>query len=265
MADKPNYLKEALALNAHKLLLLAGVVISVGGLWRGSVVPLLLFAVAEGFYVLVLPALPGFRAFVDRAHAEEAAHRFAVDLERIASKLSPNAKSRLDGVNRMRSKILDALRAMNAPDSMARDWQVKLDELSSAALRILVAVDGTRVEGRDQRFLESQIKELEAEVAQASAGPARSAKEQRLDLLRKRAGGTDLLKEQREAAVTQFETLEDLLKELQDQALAGRDAAAFGQRLGTLQAQIDAVGETVGALDRHREISSELAPFKADK
>ncbi|MBI5543286.1 MAG: hypothetical protein HY901_05320 [Deltaproteobacteria bacterium] len=265
MPDKPNYFREAVGLPAHKVLLLVGVVASLAGLWRGHGWPLLAFLVAEAFYLFILPTLPAFRAWVGRNKAGEAAHQKAINLDRIASRLSPNAKARLDGVTRVRGKVLDSMHAMSAPDSMLRDWTVKLDELVNAALRILVAVDGTRVDDRDQRFLQSEIKDLEAEVAKANEGPAKAAKQQRLDLLKKRAGGTGLLKEQREAAVTQLETLEDLLKDLQDQALAGRDAAAFGQRMASLQVQIQAAGETVAMLDRQSETSSELAVLKAGK
>jgi hypothetical protein len=80
-----------------------------------------------------------------------------------------------------------------------------------------------------------------------------------------RSGGRGRLAQQREAAVAQFETLEDLLRELQDQALAGRDSAAFGARLATLSAQVEAMGETVAELDRAAETSSELAAFEAGK
>ena len=265
MADKPDYFREAAGLNAHKLVLVVGGLASLLGLWRCSLWPLALLAVAEVVFLVVLPALPGFRAWVDRQKADQGAHAKAVDLERIATRLSPNAKSRLDGVTRMRGKILDALKAMDAPDSMQREWGAKLALLTNASLRILVAVDNTRVEDRDTRFLDGEIKELEAELASLADGPAKSAKQQRLEVLRKRAGGTGLAKEQREAAVTQFETLEDLFKELLDKALTGRDAAAFGARLQSLQAQIEAAGETVAALDRAAETSAELAALKAAK
>lgn len=265
MPDKPNYFREAVGLPAHKLLLFVGIVASLGGLWRGHTWPLLVFAAAELFYLLVLPLLPPFRAWIDRRDAEEKAYQRRVDLERIATRLSPNAKARLDGAVRMRGKILDAIKAMSAPDSMERAWKAKLDELMNAALRILVAVDSTRADDRDQRLLDTEIKELEAEVGKLNDGPAKAAKAQRLELLKKRAGGTGLLREQRDAAVTQFETLEDLLKTLLEQALAGRDAAAFGQRLEMLSAQVEAAGETVAALDRHAETASELAALKANR
>jgi len=265
MSHKPDYLRAALALPAHKLLLVVGAVAAAAGLWRGHLWPLALFALAELAFVLVLPALPAFRAFVDRGAAEEAAHQKAVDLERVALKLSPNARSRLDGVQRTCARIMDALKAMDAPASMERAWGAQLGELSGAALRILVAIDQTRVEGRDERFLAAQIEELQGELARAGDGPAKAAKEQRLEVLKRRAGGAGPLREQREAAVTQFETLEDLLKELLDQAVAGRDASAFGRQLQALQARAEALGETVAALDRRRESAAELALLKADE
>jgi len=275
MADKPNYLREAARLPAHKLCVVLGIVATVLGLtrachgnvclWPGSLWPLGLFVVAEVIFLVVLPALPGFRAYIDRLKAEEEAHRRAVDLERIATRLSPTAKSRLDGVMRLRGRILDSLKTMSAPDSMQREWQVKLAELTSASLRILVAVDNTRIDDRDTRLLDSEIKELTAELAGLADGPAKSAKVQRLEVLRKRAGGSGVVKEQPEAAVTQFEIIEDLLKTLLDQALVGRDSAAFGGRLQSLQTQIEAAGETVAALDRGAETAAELAALKAAK
>lgn len=263
MSDKPSYLSVALGLMIHKALLLAGAVGTVFGLWRGTWAFFFLFLAVETFYVLVLPLLPGFRRWVDQAHADETAHRKAVDLERIAGKLSPNAKSRLDGVTRTREKILDAVKTMGAPEPMLAEWRAKLDELVNASLRILVAIDGTRVDDRDTRLLDSEIKDLKAELAKAPDGPAKAAKAQRLEVLERRAGGRGMLAQRREAAVTQFETLEDLLKELQDQALAGRDSAAFGERLTKLSAQVEAAGETVKMLDQASETSSELAQLKA--
>lgn len=65
--------------------------------------------------------------------------------------------------------------------------------------------------------------------------------------------------------MTQLETLEDLLEDLLSQALAGRDAAAFGERLQGLSAQLDAMGDTVAALDRQAGTSAELAELKATK
>ncbi|HEY3449144.1 MAG TPA: hypothetical protein VGK67_22495 [Myxococcales bacterium] len=265
MSDKPSYLSVALGLNLHKAILLAGAVGTVFGLWRGTWAFFFLFLAVEAFYLLALPLLPGFRRWVDQTHASEAAHQKAVDLDRIAGKLSPNAKARLDGVTRTREKILDAVRTLNAPEAMEREWRAKLDELVNASLRILVAIDGTRVDDRDTRLLESEINDLKAELAKLPDGPAQAAKAQRLEVLERRSGGKGKLAEQREAAVTQFETLEDLLKELQDQALAGRDSAAFGQRLAKLSAQIEAAGETVAALDRASETSSELAALRAGK
>lgn len=263
MPDKPNYFQEAVGLPYHKAFVLAAVIGSAAGLWRGSYVPLFVFGIAELIFLLVVPGLPGFRRRIDAQKAAEAAHVKAVDLDRIASKLSPNAKARLDGVVRQRQKILDALRTMSAPESMEREWRAKLDELVNAGLRLLVAVDGTRVDDRDVRFQDSELKELREAIAKLADGPAKAAKQQRLELLEKKAGGTGRLRDQREAAVTQFETLEDLLDELQAQALAGRDAAAFGQRLGQLSTQVEALGETVAALDKASETSSELNVLKA--
>ncbi|MGC4116604.1 MAG: hypothetical protein QM765_18940 [Myxococcales bacterium] len=263
MSDKPSYLSVALGLMQHKAILLAGVVGTVFGLWRGTWAFFFLFLAVEAFYVLVLPLLPGFRRWVDESYAAEAAHKKGLALERIAAKLSPNAKSRLDGVTRMRERILDSIKVMNAPDAMQREWRAKLDELVNASLRILVAIDGTRADDRDARLLDSELKDLKAELAKLPDGPAKAAKAQRLEVLERRAGGRGLLAQQREAAVTQFETLEDLLKELQEKALSGRDSAAFGERLTQLSTQIEAAGDTVAALDRAAATSSELAVLKA--
>jgi hypothetical protein len=265
MDEKPNYFRVATGLPAHGVVLVFGTIGSLVGLFRGLYWPLLLFGAAEAFYLLILPSLPPFRSFVDARAAAEKAHRLAVDLERIAGKLSPNAKSRLDALNRTRDRILDALRAMGAPQDMERQWRARLDEVAGAALRLLVAVDSTRVDDRDQRLLDSEVRELHEEIAKGGDGPAKAARQQRLELLEKRAGGTGLLKEQRDAAVVQFETLEDLFKELSVQALAGRDAQAFSQRLQGLQAQIDAASQTVAALDRHAATSSELAELKVTR
>lgn len=265
MGEKPNPFAVAARHPVHGVLLLIGSVAAVAGLFHGSFWPVAAFAAAETFYLLVVPVLPPFRAWVDRTHAQEMAHRKTVDLERIASKLSPNAKSRLDGISRVRAKILDAMRTMNAPDSMTRDWRVRLDELRSAALRILVAIDTNRADAREERMLASEIRDLETEVSARGDGPAKAAKVQRLALLKKRAGAAGLVGEQREAAITQLETLEDMLKEILDQALAGRDSESFGRRLESLSAQVEAVRETVSALDQHAETVSELAVFKAGR
>ncbi len=265
MSDQPGYLAVALGLPVHKALLLAGALGAAVGLWRGSWAFLFLFLAVEALYLLVLPLLPGFRRWVDRGRAAEAAHRAAVDLERVAARLSPNAKSRLDGVVRTREKILDAVKALSAPEPMQREWRARLDELVNASLRILVAIDGTRADERDARLLDSEIADLRAELAKLPEGPAKAAKAQRLEVLERRSGGRGKLAEQREAAVTQLETLEDLLKELQDQALAGRDSAAFGEQLTRLSAQVEAAGETVAALDHAAATSSELAMLRAGK
>ncbi len=265
MRDQPSYLKEAAASPTNKLILAVGAIACVGALFRGHSWPLLVLLAIEAFVVLVLPLLPCFRASVDKRLAEERTHRRAVELEKIALRLSPNAKSRLDGINRLQGRILDAVRTLDAPEAMAAQWRVRLAELVNAALRLLVAIDTTRADGRDARFLSSEVETLASEVAKLPEGPVRAAKEQRLSVLQKRAGGATGLAEQREAAVTQLETLEDLLEDLLSQALAGRDAAAFGERLQGLSAQLDAMGDTVAALDRQAGTSAELAELKATK
>ncbi|MFN7134876.1 MAG: hypothetical protein ACK4N5_22540 [Myxococcales bacterium] len=259
MNDKPDYYAVARRSPVHGAILFAGIIASIAGLFRGTWWPFAFFAVVELVYFFVVPATPWYRRKVDVEHAEELLRQRALELERIANALSPNAKSRLNGIVRLKGKILDSLKTLGEKTSLETEWTVRLDGLVNAALRILVAVDGTRADDRDARHLESQIKELHAELARLNDGPAKAAKQQRLEVLQRRSGGLGFTREQREAAIVQLETIEDLLQEMLATGLSGRDAGAFGERIGKLQAQIEAATESVGALDRHAELQAELA------
>ncbi len=264
MRQKPNYFSIAVKHQYHGALLVALGVAAAVGLFRGSWKPFLFFAAAEVLYLVLVPRLPGFRRACDREAASDEARRLIADRERIAQKLSQVAKSRYDGILRLRQQILDGMRTLSASEALQDEWKPKLDALVAAALRILVAADATRADDRDKRLLESDVRTLEAEIAKLSpGGPARAAKEQRLELVRRRLADFSKVWEQREAAVTQLDTLEDLLKDLLTQGLAARDAAAFGQRMDALSAQIQAAGESVAMLDRHAETEAELATYRS--
>lgn len=259
MKDQPDYFAHARKSPVHGAILFTGIVASGAGLWRGTAWPLVVFVVVELLYLFVLPATPPYRRRLDIEHAAERKRQRALELERIAGKLSPNAKSRLNGINRLRDRILDGLKTLGEESALEREWTVRLEQLVNAALRILVAVDATRADDREQRHLQRQYDELRAELETMKDGPAKAAKSQRLEVLGKRLGGLGLTREQREAAIVQLETIEDLLQEMLSTNLSGRDAEAFAQRITTLQAQIEAAGDSVGALDRHAELTAELA------
>ncbi len=258
MADKVDYFKEAVRHPLHQALIAAGVIAAVASLWRGTFWPLFFFALAEGAYLVLAPRWPPFQRACDRAAALAAMERRKLDLERVASRLSPTAKSRLDGVLRTKARILDSMKTLSPSDPLGRLWESRLDSLGDAALRILVAVDSNRADDRQQRGLQSDVQELEAELAGLADGAAKKAKLQRLELARRRLGAFSGLKDQREAAVAQLETLEDLLSELLAQGLAGRDDEAFAQRMDALSAQVQAAGESVAALDRAAGSEDEL-------
>jgi hypothetical protein len=265
MREKSNYLKEAAAHPTHRLFLIVAAIASVAGLWRGSAWPLVLFAIAEALVLLVVPRLPAFRQSCDQRHAEEREHQRRVELEQIASRLSPNAKSRLDGIVRTRNQILDSLRTLSESRALEATWAPRLASIESAALRILVSVDSTRADARDRRFLESDVKELEAKVAAMPEGAARAAQAQRLELARRRVADQAKIEDQRQAAIAQLETIEDLLQDLLSRGLAGRDSEAFAGRIDGLALQIDASSESVASLDRHAETEAELAALKSGR
>lgn len=258
MAEKPDYFKEAVRHPLHQALIAAGVIALVASLWHGALWPVLLFAALEAAYLVIAPRWPPFQRSCDQAAAKEATDRRKLDLERIASRLSPAAKSRLDGILRQRARALDTMKALSPGDPLGRLWEARLDSLSDAALRILVAVDSNRADDRQLRALQSDVQDLEAEIAGLSDGAAKKAKLQRLELARRRLGGFSGLKDQREAAIAQLETLEDLLSELLAQGLTGRDSDTFAQRMDALSAQIQAAGESVAALDRTAGSEDEL-------
>jgi hypothetical protein len=261
---KPDYFRLATRHRYHGALLVAFAIGSLAGWWHGSWVPFLVLGAAELLYLFVVPNHPAFRRACDRELAGDEARARARDLERIAGKLSQVAKSRYDGIVRLRQQILDAMKTLGASEALQAQWKPKLDALVNQALRILVAVDATRADDRDKRLLESDVRQLEQEIAALPAGgAAKAAKQQRLELARQRLADFATTWDQREAAVTQLDTVEDLLKELLAQGLNGRDAAAFGQRLDRLSAQIAAAGESVAALDRHSENHDELAELKS--
>jgi hypothetical protein len=258
MAEKPNYFKEAIRHPVHQALAAAGVIALVASLWHGVFWPVLFFALAEGAFLAVAPRWPPFRRACDRAAAQEASRQRGLELERIAARLSPTAKSRLDGILRQKTRILDSMKTLSAGDSLGRLWEARLDALGDAALRILVAVDANRADDRHQRALQVDVQELEAEIAGLAEGAAKNAKRQRLELAQKRLGGFSGLRDQREAAIAQLETLEDLLGDLLAQGLSGRDSAAFAERMDALSAQVQAAGESAAALDRAAGSEDEL-------
>lgn len=263
MREKPNYLKEAAAHPWNRAALLAAAVASVVGLWQGTPWVLVACLAAEALYLLIVPLLPAFRRACDQEVEKKRARCRAVELEQIAARLSPNAKSRLDGIVRAREKILDSLRSLAEARSLEQQWTGRLDALVASALRILVAVDASRADERDRRFHQSEVKQLRAEVAGLpEESAARAAKAQRLELAEKRLAAFAKLQDGREAAIAQLETVEDILQDLLAQGLAGRDAGAFAGRIDALAAQIAAAGESVAELDRHAETEAELAALK---
>jgi hypothetical protein len=262
MREQPDYFKEAVRNPYHQAILVAGVIAIVAGLWIHTWWPLLLVGIGEVAYLIVVPASPKFRRACDRAAAQEASTQRKVELERVASRLSTAAKSRYDGIQRQRSRILDSMKSLSSSDALGREWELRLDSLCDAALRILVSVDAIRADDRDGRLLQTDVQDLEAETAKLPEGAARAAKLQRLELARKRLAGLGGLKDQREAAVAQLETVEDLLQDLLTKGLSGRDSAAFASRIDALTAQVEAAGESVAALDRAAEGEAELAQLK---
>ncbi len=259
MREQPDYFKEAVRHTYHQVILVAGLMAMVAGLWHHAWWPFLLVAVVEVAYLLVMPASPQFRRTCDRAAAREASYQRKVDLERIATRLSTAAKSRYDGVLRQRSRILDAMKTLSSSDPLGSEWEARLDSLGNAALRILVSVDANRADDRQGRLLQADVEELEAQIAKLPEGPPRAAKQQRLELARKRLSSQGALKDQREAAVAQLETIEDFLQDLLAKGLSGRDSAAFAARIDALTAQAEAAGESVAELDRSAEDEAELA------
>lgn len=263
MREKPNYLKEAAAHPWNRAALLTAAVASVVGFWQGTPWVLVACVAAEALYLIVVPLLPSFRRACDRELETQRARRRALELEQIASRLSPNAKSRLDGIVRTREKILDSMRSLAEARSLEQQWIGRLDALVRSALRILVSVDSTRADERDRRFHESEVKQIETEIARLPEdSAARAAKAQRLELAKKRLSSFAKLQDQREATIAQLETIEDMLQDLLAQCLAGRDADAFAGRIDALAAQISAAGESVAELDRYAEAEAELAALK---
>src|SRR5207237_7449198 len=129
-------------------------------------------------------------------------------------RLSPNADSRLRGLERLRETALAQL-----PPPLRERWAPRLTELVEAAAQLLLWLDANppprSPPGPD-------MEKLRAELAAAPPGPAREAKEQRLALLEARAGRAPQLAEQRQAAVVQLDTLQDLLEDLAAAPLEGR-------------------------------------------
>jgi hypothetical protein len=221
------------------------VIALVASLWHGVFWPVLFFALAEGACLAMAP-----RRSCDRAAAQEANRQRRLELERIAPRLSPAAKSRLDGSLRQTTRIPDSMKTLSAGDSLGRLLEARLDALGDAALRILMAVDSNRADDRHLRALQVDVQELEAEIAGLAEGAAKNAKRQRRELAQKRLGGFSGLRDQPEAAIAQFETIEGLLGDLLAQGLSGRDGAAFAERMDALSAQVQAAGESAAALDR---------------
>jgi len=265
MAERPSYLREAATLPLHQAFVLCGGVAILVGLWRGLFWPLPVVVGLEVLYLLVVPQLPAFRRRCDVEWAQEQARQHALELERVAARLSPIARSRLEGLRRLQGRILDAMKTLPGSAALEQEWAPRLRALMNAALRILVSVDGTRADDRDERSLRADLEELESEVAKLSDGPLKDAKAQRLVLTRKRLGDLGRIREQREAALVQLDTLEDTLQHLLTQGLAARDAAAFGEQLEGLAAQVEAAGETVTALDRFAGTEAELASLRASR
>src|SRR5439155_5341790 len=137
-------------------------------------------------------------------------------------RLSPNADSRLRGLERLRETALAQL-----PPPLRERWAPRLAELVEAAAQLLLWLDANPSPRSPPG---AEVEKLRAEIAAAQPGPAREAKEQRLALLEARAGRAPQLAEQRQAAVVQLDTLQDLLEDLAATPLEGRDSSALSGR-----------------------------------
>ena len=261
-AARHSYRQEALSEPLHAITLPGALLLAAWGAFSGRYALLALAAALEVGYLILYPLLPGFRRKCEAAWARDDAQAGRDQLQATASHLSENARARLRTLERHRETILGQLRAMPEGESTAGLWSARLDELVAAGLRILLALDSAPPNPRAAAFDDTEIKRLEQELAQAHDGPAKAAKQQRLENLKARAGRGPNLAEQREAARVQLDTLEDLLEDLERASLEGRDAAAFGARLEQTAALVESARQSVAALDGHAPAQAELAESK---
>ncbi|MBS2029835.1 MAG: hypothetical protein JST54_18180 [Deltaproteobacteria bacterium] len=256
-----SYLQEALSEPLHALTLPAALLLGAWAVFSGRYGLFALGAALEGGFLLLYPLMPGFRRKCEAAWARDDAQAGRDRLQASAAHLSENAKARLRSLERHRETVLTQLRAWPDGESAAGRWSARLDELVAAGLRILLALDAAP-QATAAAFDDSEIKRLEQEVARAHDGPAKTAKQQRLEHLKARTGRGPNLAEQQEAARVQLDTLEDMLEDLERATLEGRDAAAFGARLEQTAALVESARQSVAALEAQAPGQAELAEAK---
>lgn len=262
--DRPDYFHEALTHPLHKTALGLLAIALVACLWRRLWPLALLMIAAEGIYLAIAPRLPAFRRLCDDKRAREYERKRAAMLEQIASRLSTNAKARYDGVLRVRGKILDTLRTQPNPEVLEALWMPRLKLLAEWALRLLVSIDATRADSRDQRALEGEVELLEREIGALGEGSATLAvKRQKLAMTRDRLQRFAKLKDQREAAIVQLEIIEALMDDLLAKGLASHDEDAFASQLELLSGQVEALGDSLGNMAQEESAAYALASHKA--
>ncbi len=261
---RPSYLKAAINHPMHRTLLGVLIVLLAICLWRRLWSLAFLLIAAEGLYLFLAPRLSPFQKACDDQNARVEAQKRAATLDQIASRLSTNAKARYDGVQRVCGKFLDTLRAQPSPEALEALWTPRLRTLSEWALRLLVSIDATRADSRDQRALEREIESLEREIAELAEGSAtQAAKQQKLALTRSKLERFAKVKDQREAAIVQLEIIEGVLDDLLAKGLSGHDEAAFGAQLELLSGQVDALGDSLSGMARQQSDAYALDSLKA--
>lgn len=225
-----NYTREAFVLPFNLVFMaviaaLATIAVSFEAIISGPIQIILFAAIALEMAYLALA--PGNKRFIRAINLKNTVliERYDTQFKALTTleKLSHSNSERYLSFLKKKAQVLYNLKNNHlTSDLFLESYTFKLNQLDVAYLQQISTLDQIQYysnSAQDEPQILTEIKVLQQEIEQTTSEKVKTAKKQRLELMKKRIDQHILVKESRELAHTQIANLEDTVNYLLDQSL----------------------------------------------
>jgi hypothetical protein len=225
----------------------------------GQTLPLAVAGALEAFYLVVVGINPRFRRAA-RAQLPGGASGEA-EVESLLAELAPSQREHYHRLRDLKEKIEANYRRLPGGRVLAASSESRVDALLTSFVRLLTTLNGYRryLSVADRQALETELKELQADVSAESNTRLKEVKQKRVEILSKRLQRFTQAEESRAVVSHQLASIEDLLRLTHEQSIAIRDPEHISRQLDALSVEVQATEDTVREMEQFMDFTEETA------